>query len=90
LTPSMVTSCPMMPIKFSIRRRCAFTLATQQVGVVLLVTNGAHGARGGPPRGPSRGGVAPSRSRDTSYSRDNPSHPQCQICGKIGHTTLKC
>jgi hypothetical protein len=55
---------------------------------------GACGAHGGPPRGPPRGphrgGAAPSRGRGTSYSRDNPSHPQCQIYGKIGHTTLKC
>jgi hypothetical protein len=55
---------------------------------------GGHGAHGGPPRGPSRGphhgGEARSHGRGTFYGRDNPSRPQCQICGKIGHTALKC
>jgi hypothetical protein len=53
-------------------------------------TPGHGGARGGPPHGPHHGGVAPSHGRGTSYSSDNPSRPQCQICGKIGHIALKC
>lgn len=52
---------------------------------------GSSRSRGRPDRGRgrSRGGPFP-RSGDTRGDRRNPSRPPCQICGKEGHTAVRC